>query len=82
MLLLHLLMPNILSPFIDHSSHIFRQLTFKMNLFACLGMNEAEFFGVQCLSLAEFKTIIDKLFVFGEDRSSHNAVAAIKIIIE
>ena len=50
--------------------------------FPVIGMNKAKCFCMQCLSRANGKTIIYKLFVFGVNSSFYNFIATIKIIIE
>ena len=73
---------NIPSPFLNNLLHIIRYLRIKPHFLSCLRMYKAKRFCMQCMPWANGKTIIYKLFVFGEDSSFYNAVAAIGIIIE
>ena len=69
-------------PFFNYFFHIIRNITFKMYRLPCSWMNKAQFFCMQRLPLADGKTIINKLFVFGKDGPLYNFIATIKIIIK
>src|ERR1035438_3282124 len=78
-----LTLPNdIISPFFNQLFHVIWQFTFKQYFFSSSRVNETNRFGMKGLTGANLKAIVYKLLVFVEDRSFHDPVTSVSLIIE
>src|SRR5690606_38811726 len=69
-------------PFLYNGLHVGGDFTFKKHLFTRGWMSEPQCSGVKCMARTKRKTILNKLFVFGENRSLNDFIAAVSFVVK
>jgi len=82
LILLYLSRCGVAAPAVNHLLHVIGYLTLQVYLFTCQGMDEPQCAGMQTLTRAGCKAVVNKLFVFGEVGAPQYFVATISFIVE
>ena len=72
----------IMSPFVDERGHVFGPFAIKEHAFSGARMGETERLGVQYLSRAECKTVLNILLVFLRAQTFENLASAVFVVAE